>query len=232
MGSSYYKWNVKQRKYMEAQQKKNLFMETLYAYDNKLTEESGIYILTRYNKPRQDGGVTKYAYIGQAINVLDRLASHYLGFDQRIDVSLKSRGLKSVRNPYAWGIDVIYCPKEKLNELERQTIAEYVEKGFELYNITSGGQDEGKEDINQRASGKGYHDGLKQGYKNCLKDVKEYFENYLDFAIKNDSSVYRKPKNKAERESGQPLYKEIYVKKYNDFKHLLLDEVKDDEQVQ
>lgn len=230
MGNSFYKWNVKQRKYMEAQQKKNLFMETLYAYDNKLTEESGIYILTRYNKPRQDGSVAKYVYVGQAVNVLDRLAGHFIGFKQRIDISLKSRGLWYKSNPYAWKIDVIYCPKEKLNELERQTIAEYADKGYELYNITSGGQDEGKEDINERASGKGYHDGLKQGYKNCLKDVKEYFENYLEFRIKDEIKVYKKPKTK--KESLAPFqYKEIYVKKYNEFKHLLLDEVKDDEQV-
>lgn len=230
MGNSFYKWNVKQRKYMNAQQKKNLFMETLYAYDNKLTEESGIYIFTRYNKPRQDGGVTKYAYIGQAVNVLDRLASHYLGFDQRIDVSLKSRGLKSVRNPYAWGIDVVYCPKEKLNELERQTIAEYIEKGFELYNITAGGQDEGKEYIQQKALGKGYHDGVDYGKKKTLKEIKEYFDKYLDFIIKNTPEAIRKPKNKAERESLQPLYKEIYTKKLAEFENLL-DGVKDDEQV-
>ena len=213
----YYAWTKKQRNYVDAQKKKNLFMETLYAYDNKLTEDSGIYIITRQNKPRQDGGVAKYFYIGQAVNVLDRLAGHFLGYGQRIDISLKSRGLKYPANPYAWAIDVVYCPKEQLDEMEKKLIAEYIAKGYEPYNITAGGQDEGKEYIGEKKAGLGYHDGLKQGRANALKEVKEYFDKYLVYGTKTDPSCYKKPKHKGE----VATLKEIYIKKFDEFEKLL-----------
>lgn len=224
MGNSYYKWSPKQRKYLDAQRKKNLFMETLYAYNNNLKEQSGIYILTRQDKPRQDGSVKRYCYIGQAVNVLDRLAGHYMGFEQRIDISLKTRGLKYPSNPYAWAIDVVYCSKEMLNQKEREILAEYIDKGYEPYNITSGGQDSGKEDINERKAGKKYLDGIKQGYTNCLKDVREYFEKYLEYHTKTTPECFKKPKRKGDL----PTLKDIYVKKFNEFQKLL-EEKTDDE---
>ena len=55
--------------------------EWLKFYD--LKDESGIYILTRYD----DNGF-KFAYVGQAKKVLTRLAEHPMGYKQHIDFSL------------------------------------------------------------------------------------------------------------------------------------------------
>lgn len=52
-----------------------------------IKDESGIYILTRYD----DNGF-KFAYVGQAKKVLTRLAEHLMGY-QHIDLSLKKHGI-------------------------------------------------------------------------------------------------------------------------------------------
>lgn len=194
MASNWWKKSIKQRNYLDAVKKQNEIMECLYAYDNNLTENPGIYILTRAGKVRKDGTCSRYAYIGQAKNILQRLASHFMGFEQRIDVSLKTRALWSQPNPYGWRITVEYCSVEELNQKEREIIAQYQnDPEFELYNITSGGQDEGKEDINERKESRKYNEGLKNGYDKCKKEVQEFMK-YLflmpneDFAI-NDRKV-------------------------------------------
>lgn len=205
-------WSIKQRKYLKAQERMNKMCEYLYAYDNRLNETPGIYILTRVNPPTKDGTVKKYVYIGQAVKVVERLAGHFLSFAQRIDISLKTRGLWYPSNPYAWKIDVYYCNEDELDQKEREFIKAAQEQGYELYNITSGGQDEGKEDIKQRQAGKGYHDGLAQGYLNCLKEIKEIFDKYLDYDVKRNERSLKK--------NGD--VKEIYYKKFDDFKVMLL----------
>lgn len=194
MASNWWKKSIKQRNYLDAVKKQNEIMECLYAYDNNLTENPGIYILTRAGKVRKDGTCSRYAYIGQAKNILQRLASHFMGFEQRIDVSLKTRALWSKPNPYGWRITVEYCSVEELNQKEREIIAQYQnDPEFELYNITSGGQDEGKEDINERKETRKYNEGLKNGYDKCKKEVQEFMK-YLfvmpneDFMI-NDRKV-------------------------------------------
>ncbi|MBQ4361192.1 MAG: hypothetical protein II767_13160, partial [Proteobacteria bacterium] len=68
----------------------------------------GIYILTRVNPPTKDGTQKKYVYIGQAKCLVERLAQHFTSFAQRIDISLKTRGLWYKSNPYAWKIDIYY----------------------------------------------------------------------------------------------------------------------------
>lgn len=191
MGNSSWwsKGNIKKRHYLEAQKKQNEIMECLYAYDNNLTENPGIYILTRAGKVRQDGGCSRYTYIGQAKNVLQRLASHFMGFDQRIDVSLKTRALWSKPNPYGWRITVEYCSVEELNQKEREIIAQYQnDPEFELYNITAGGQDEGKEYIGEKKEARKYNEGLKNGYDKCKKEVQEICK-YLEFLPKDDFAI-------------------------------------------
>jgi len=215
MGNYWYNKSIKQRKYLDAQKRLNQMCEFLYAYDNKLNENPGIYILTRENKPTKDGSIKKYIYVGQAKRVIERLAQHFLSFEQRIDISLKTRGLYYKSNPYAWRIKVYYCNEDELNDKEREFIALAKEKGYELYNITSGGQDEGKEDINERASGKGYRDGLKQGEINGIRKVREFFDKYFDFKFKGD---YQKKDGSI---------KEIYIKKAQEFKELLNERAED-----
>ena len=203
--------NIRQRKYLEAQARKNEYMQDLFAYDPKLKEESGIYILTRADSKRH------CVYVGQAKNILDRLAGHLMSFAQKVDISLKSHGLKYPSNPYGWRIDVEYCPIEQLDEREKYWIDYYKnQEDWEVYNVTSGGQNEGHTDIRERKASKGYRDGLAQGYANAIKDVKEFFDKYLRFTATN--------KPDARKKDGQ--YKELYIKKYNEFKGLIYGEEK------
>lgn len=218
MGNSWYSKSIKQRKYLDAQKRLNQMCEFLYAYDNKLNENPGIYMFIRENPPTKNGEVRKYIYVGQAKKVIDRIAQHFLSFEQRIDISLKTRGLFYLSKPYAWKIKVYYCNEDELNQKEREFITLAQEKGYELYNITSGGQDEGKEDINERAAGKGYRDGLKQGKIKAIREIKEFFDKYLTYDIKRDADALKK--------NGE--VKEIYYKKYNQFKEILLNEGTED----
>ncbi len=80
-----------------------------------LNENPGIYFLTR-----TDENGFKYAYVGQARHLCDRLCSHMSGYSQHIDLSLKKHGLYDPENnPYGWKIGFINYPENKLNELEQ-----------------------------------------------------------------------------------------------------------------
>lgn len=69
--------NYKQRYAILASNKKKLLK--LFP---TLTDDSGIYVLRR----EEDG--IKYAYVGQSIHCLSRLAEHLVGY-QHIDLSIK-----------------------------------------------------------------------------------------------------------------------------------------------
>ena len=125
---------------------------------------SGIYFLTR----EEDG--IKYAYIGQAQKLLTRLAGHLEGY-QWIDLSIKKHGLWSEDNPCGWDIDFVYVSSDKLDAAERDYILQYANAGYQLRNVTSGGQDKGKKDIAERKAPKGYREGVKQGERNVLKEI-------------------------------------------------------------
>lgn len=168
-----------------------------------LTEDSGIYILYR-----TDENKIKYAYIGQAKHILTRLAQHLTQY-QHIDLSLKKHGLYKPDNPYGWRVATYYCKERELDDLERRYIKLYADNGYQLRNKTSGGQNQGKVGIDENKPNKGYHDGLKQGHKNAIKEVKEYFDKYLDYDIKEPRLT----------KSGKPVA--IKEKKLNEFKELL-----------
>lgn len=155
--------------------KKRLWLKV----NKDLPEESGIYILTRTDEV----GI-KYAYIGQAKHILTRLAQHLTQY-QHIDLSLKKHKLyNTVKNPYGWNVDFIECKEYELDEKEREYILEYANLGYQLRNKTAGGQNKGKTGIDDNKASKGYRDGLAQGRKNTIKEVKEFFDKYLDFVIK------------------------------------------------
>ena len=73
---------------------------------------SGIYFYTRDD---MDG---KHAYIGKAVDICERTISHMLGYEQRIDISLKPnhRGFYSNYNPSGWKLNVLYYPKNELDK--------------------------------------------------------------------------------------------------------------------
>lgn len=149
--------------------------------NSSIVNTSGIYILTR-----TDENGFKYAYIGQAKHILNRLAQHLSGY-QHIDLSLKKHGLFDIdKNKYGWNIDCIYT--NDLDEVERQYIKLYASNGYQLRNKTIGGQDKGKNGLDDNKAPKGYRDGVKQGYNKAYKEIKIYFDKYLDIVIKGKSN--------------------------------------------
>ena len=133
-----------------------------------IKDESGIYILTRYD----DNGF-KFAYVGQAKKVLTRLAEHPMGYKQHIDFSLRKHGIGA---PFAkddkWKCEkVFYCLESELNELEQAWISKMHHLGFQLLNKTTGSQGKGKQALGEQKPAKGYHDGIKQGRKKTIEEI-------------------------------------------------------------
>lgn len=117
------------------------------------------------------------------------MTSHLMGYQQRIDISLKKRGFA---NEYfdGWHLNIIHCNKELLDSEEQRYIREYQKAGYELYNKESGGTI-GKTMINERKPAKTYRDGLQQGYKNCIKEIEPTLK-YLDIKVKKDNKISQK----------------------------------------
>lgn len=141
-------------------------------------EDSGIYILTRFEKG------FKFAYVGQAKHLLSRLAQHLKGY-QHIDLSLKKHGLYSEENPLGWKIEFITYSADELDEQEQYYIRKYANDGYQLRNHESGGK-EGKIALENRNASKGYRDGLKQGYLNAQKIVYNLFDKHLTYSTKSE----------------------------------------------
>ena len=165
--------NYRQIKAIEKENK-----ERILAICPTMPDRSGIYIFTR----EEDG--IRYAYVGKAKHLLTRASQHLKGYPQRIDKSIKKHGLWSEKNPVGYRVGFLEFPDPVLNEKERYYIQAYQEQGYEMRNVESGGQ-KGKTDIGERKPAKGYHDGLRQGYKNAQKEVAHLFDKHLTFAQKS-----------------------------------------------
>lgn len=133
-----------------------------------IRDESGIYILTRYD----DNGF-KYAYVGQAKKVLTRLAEHLMGYQQHIDFSLRKYGIGSAfTRENKWKCEkVFYCLEAELNDLEQAWIHKCHELGYQLLNKTTGSQGQGKQALGEQKPAKGYYDGIKQGRKKVIDEI-------------------------------------------------------------
>lgn len=167
--------NYKQVKAIECKNRQRLL-----AVNPGLNNMSGIYFLTRED---EDG--FKYAYIGQAKDILQRLCSHLVGY-QHIDLSLKKHGLYSKENPYGWRVNYKTFPVSQLDEKEQFYIKQYALNGYQLRNKTSGSQGQGKRQIDEYKPAKGYRDGLNQGRKNASKEVAHLFDKHLNYSTKSD----------------------------------------------
>lgn len=150
-----------------------------------ITNDSGIYVFTRID----DYGF-KFAYIGQAVNLLERAASHLSGY-QHIDLSIKKWGLyHPENNPYGWQLEVACtCSNktESLDTLEQQFIKSYADSGWQLRNKTSGSQADGKKGIDDRPR-KGYLQGKQDGKLKAYKDISVMIEKYTT-GIKSKGGV-------------------------------------------
>lgn len=149
-----------------------------------LDNGSGIYFLTR-----EDEEGIPFFYIGQSVKLLNRLVSHMSGY-QHIDLSLRKRGLyDEANNPYGWKIGFLHYPAEELDKWERYWILQYTKQGYQArYNKTAGGQDVGKEQINEYRPHKGYRDGLSQGRKNLARELKNIIDKHLTVSIRPDKA--------------------------------------------
>lgn len=152
--------------------------ERILAVNPHVDEKSGIYFLTRTD---EDG--FRYAYIGQAVNLLSRLAGHLKGY-QHIDLSIKSHGLYSTDNIYGWKIGFMHYPAEELDKLEQYWIKKYADGGYQLRNKTSGSQGDGKKQIADYKPPKGYRDGIHQGRINLARELANIADKHLVISLK------------------------------------------------
>lgn len=150
-------------------------------------QTSGIYFLLR----EEDG--FKFAYIGQSVNILQRLADHLQGY-QRIDLSIKKHGLWSEENPTGYKVHFLEFPKELLDEKEQKYIRQYANAGYQLRNLTSGSQGQGKKGFENARQPKTYAEGVVQGEKNMAKQIKHLFDLHLDFAPKRNPPTVNQQK--------------------------------------
>lgn len=167
--------NFRQVKAIEQKNKKRLL-----EVNSRLDDESGIYFLTR-----EDEHGFRYAYVGQAVHILTRLAQHLIGF-QHIDLSMKKHGLYSEDNPYGWKVSFRHYTTNLLDKMEQLWIKQYADKGYQLRNKTSGSQGEGKSQIADYRPHKGYYDGLKQGRINLARELSSIAEKHLKIEIRDD----------------------------------------------
>lgn len=197
-------------------EKQKEYCKKIFSYCGNLDDDAGIYVFYR-----TDDLGNKKCYIGQAKHLLTRVNQHVNStrYEQHIDKSIRKYGLASKNNFIGWRLRFYKCLEEDLDEKEKYYIQHYLDHNYELYNVESGGQDKGHVDLNYRAAVKGYREGVDYGYSKAIKDVKEYFDKYLDYQTKSDASCFKKP-NKL----GEVLLKEIYIKKYDEFKELLENE--------
>lgn len=170
--------NIARAKAIEQENKKRLLN-----LNPKLNDKSGIYFLLR-----EDENGFKYAYIGQAKSVLQRLASHLVGYEQRIDLSLRKHKLYSEDNPYGWRVEFLNFPESQLDEKEKYYIKLYADNGYQLRNVSIGGQGGNRDSgsIGERKAPKGYMQGIQQGKKVLARELSSIAEKHLKIEIRDD----------------------------------------------
>lgn len=171
--------NMRQIKAIDKQNK-----ERLLKVNPKLNERSGIYFLLR-----TDENGFRFAYIGQAVKILTRLASHMTGYEQHIDLSLRKHKLyDDQKNPHGWRVEFLNFPESELDEKEKYYIKLYADKGYQLRNVSLGGQGENRASgsIGERKAPKGYMQGIQQGKKNLARELSHIAEKHLKIEIRDD----------------------------------------------
>ena len=141
---------------------------------------SGIYFLLR-----EDDGF-KYAYIGQAVRLRERLGSHLSGY-QHIDLSLKKHGLWSEENPTGYRVHFLEFAESLLDEMEQKYIKQYANAGYQMRNATSGSQGVGKKGLDNQKQPRTYYEGLNNGYERARKEIAHLFDLHLDYTTKKQS---------------------------------------------
>jgi hypothetical protein len=172
--------NIARSKAIEQENKKRLLK-----LNPKLNDKSGIYFLLR-----EDENGFKFAYVGQAKSVLQRLASHLVGYEQHIDLSLRKHKLYSEDNPYGWRVEFLNFPESQLDEKEKYYIKLYADNGYQLRNVSIGGQGGNRDSgsIGERKAPKGYLQGIQQGRKNLARELSNIAEKHLKIELRADKA--------------------------------------------
>jgi hypothetical protein len=172
--------NIARAKAIEQENKKRLLK-----LNPKLNDKSGIYFLLR-----EDENGFKFAYVGQAKSVLQRLASHLVGYEQHIDLSLRKHKLYSEDNPYGWRVEFLNFPESQLDEKEKYYIKLYANNGYQLRNVSIGGQGGNRDSgsIGERKAPKGYLQGIQQGRKNLARELSNIAKKHLKIELRADKA--------------------------------------------
>lgn len=173
--------NIARAKAIENENKKKLLK-----LNPELNDESGIYFFLR-----EDENGFRFAYIGQAVKILTRLASHMTGYEQHIDLSLRKHKLyDEQKNPYGWRVEFLNFPENELDEKEKHFIKLYADTGYQLRNVSLGGQGENRASgsIGERKAPKGYMQGIQQGKKVLARELSHIAEKHLKIEIREDKA--------------------------------------------
>lgn len=145
-----------------------------------IPKSSGIYVFYRTDEAK-----IRRAYCGQAVNLCERCASHLKEYDH-IALSLKKHGFYSKDNKNGWKLMFETCQKSELDQREIETIKSLADNGFQMYNITAGGQSVGKQVTGQYKSPKTYREGIQVGKKSLAKELSSIAEKHLKIEIRDD----------------------------------------------
>ena len=196
--------NIAMAKAIENENKKKLLK-----LNPELNDKSGIYFFLR-----EDENGFRFAYIGQAVKILTRLASHMTGYEQHIDLSLRKHKLyDEQKNPHGWRVEFLNFPESELDEKEKYYIKLYADKGYQLRNVSLGGQGENRASgsIGERKAPKGYMQGIQQGKKVLARELSNIAEKHLKIEIREDkknNKVSQKQFEKFKELMNEDSYKE------------------------
>lgn len=150
-------------------------------------DKCGIYLFSRIDELG-----FRYAYVGQAKKCLERLASHLSGYESHIDRSIKKHKFYSENNLSGYRVDILeYCDETELDRLEQVYILMYANNGYQMLNVTAGGQGKGKVNINESAPRKGYTQGKADGRSKLASELRYILDKHLELVVK-------KPGNKVQ----------------------------------
>lgn len=193
--------------YQQQQMRKRFAIEKqnrarLQKINPELNDNGGIYFLTR-----EDEHGFKFAYIGQASQshgILKRLCEHLVGYKQHIDLSIRKHGLYDAnKNPSGWKVNAINVEDDKLDETEKRFISAYAENGYQLRNVSLGGQGKGRDMIADTKPSKGYREGVEHGKKVLARELSNIADKHLIIALK--------PEKRTNKTSQKMLEKFLYL---------------------
>ena len=161
----------------------------------RITQESGIYQFVRTNENKE-----MCVYIGQAKNLLQRIAAHLtvVNKETHIDKSLQKHKLYDLQNQNGWRVFVIKkAAVDELDKWEKHYIDFYKnQKNVKLYNVTGGGQKDKAADVGERMQKKlkSYANGKAYAYEKVRREIAKLFKKNLTFSINGKTN---KTKEKA-----------------------------------